>query len=324
MSAPALSIVLAVTNAGAVRDGSLTCALGALQQSVAALASGLTCEVIVVLPAGATALWGDNVADPHVRCVRAEVGALTPVMWGTGLRAATGRVVAFTTAQMQVSAAWAGALLGAINTGVDAGVVGTGGPIALQAPARSSSADERAGARADAAMLVRFHAFLPGRWPRVMSAHDIPGDNAAYLRAHLVEHEDLLRNGFWEVEFHRRFARAGKQLLMVPTALATAQGMANLHALREQRYAHGVAFGIARVARHGHSMLRIVLAAPLVPLVLLVRIARGARAAGVDPRRVRRALPAMLGLTISWAAGEAVGALRAAAGRGNQVTFAHE
>ena len=320
MSAPALSIVLAVTNVGAVRDGSLTCALGALQQSVAALASGLTCEVIVVLPEGATALWGDSVADPHVRCVRAEAGALTPVMWGTGLRAATGRVVAFTTAQMQVSAAWAGALLGAINTGVDAGVVGTGGPIALQAPARSARAD----ARADAAMLVRFHAFLPGRWPRVMSAHDIPGDNAAYLRAHLVEHEDLLRSGFWEVEFHRRFARAGKQLLMVPTALATAQGMADLHALREQRYAHGVAFGIARVARHGHSMLRIVLAAPLVPLVLLVRIARGARAAGVDPRRVRRALPAMLGLTISWAAGEAVGALRAAAGRGNQVTFAHE
>lgn len=70
--------------------------------------------------------------------------------------------------------------------------------------------------------------------------------------------------------------------------------------------------------------LSIVLAAPLVPLVLLVRIARGARAAGVDPRRVRRALPAMLGLTISWAAGKAVGALRAAAGRGHQVTFAHE
>ena len=74
--------------------------------------------------------------------------------------------------------------------------------------------------------------------------------------------------------------------------------------------------------------LSIVLAAPLVPLVLLLvllgRIARGARAAGVDPRRVRRALPAMLGLTTSWAAGKAVGALRAAAGRGNQVTFAHE
>ncbi|WP_411281020.1 hypothetical protein [Gemmatimonas sp.] len=323
MSAPTLSIVLAVTNAPAVRDDALNRALDALQRSVTALAGGIACEVIVVLPDGVTAPPNDIAACLHMRVVHAEAGALTPVLWGTGVRAASGRVVAFTTAQLQVGVSWAGALLEAIDTGVDAGVIGAGGPIAPPATERGAAAD----AAADAAMLVRFHAFLPGRWPRRMLADDIPGDNAAYVRAHLMEHQDLLCAGFWEVEFHRRFSRAGKQLLMVPEALATVQsspkGAVDLRTLREQRYAHGVTFGFTRVARHGQSTLRIVLAAPLVPLVLLARIVRRARAAGVDHGRVRRALPAMLWLTSAWAAGEAVGALRAAR-RGKQVTFAHE
>ncbi|WP_309671509.1 hypothetical protein [Gemmatimonas sp.] len=312
MNAPALSIVLAVSRDDALRDGSLAAALSAIAQSVAGVTGGLTHEVIVVA-ANAQGLPLPS-AVPSVRLVTVAPGALTPVNWGLGLRAATGRVVAFTTSQMCVSITWAGALLEAINRGVDAGVIGAGGPVALPSVASA----------ADAATLVRFSAFLPGRWPRVMSAHDIPGDNAAYLRAHLVEHEDLLQDGFWEVEFHRRFARAGKQLLMVPAALATAQGVVDLRALRAHRFAHAVSFGISRVDRHGHSALRIVLAAPLVPLVLAARIARRARAAGVEHGRIRRAIPAVLRLTIAWAAGEAVGAWRAAVGRGNQVTFAHE
>ena len=323
MSTVALSVVLAVTNEGAVRDGSLRGALGALEQSVSAVSGGLSCEVVVVLPAGATVPPPDTGLRVHTLYVHAELAALTPVMWGTGLRAATGRVVAFTTAQLRVAPAWATALMEALNPSVDAGVVGAGGPIALRDAAGSSIPD----AEDDAAILARFHAYLPGRWPRVAPAADIPGDNAAYLRARLLEYEDLLRDGFWEVEFHRRFARTGKQLLMVPAAFATVQGpmpgRAGFRALTEQRYAHGVAFGIARVARHGHSMLRIVLAAPVVPFVLLVRIARSARAAGVDAARVRRALPAMLRLTAAWARGEAVGARRAAR-PGNQVTFAHD
>ena len=314
MSDPALSIVLAVPHDDAVRDGSLAAALHAIAQSVAGVPSGLTYEVLVV---AANAPVQPLLPTRHIA---STPGALTPVLWGLGLRAASGRVVAFTTSQMRVSAPWAAALLDAISGGVDAGVVGAGGPIALPAVAPVAAAD----AATDAATLVRFSAFLPGRWPRVMSAHDIPGDNAAYLRAHLMEHDDPLRDGFWEIEFHRRFARAGKQLLMVPVALATAQGAVDLRALRAQRFAHAVSFGRSRVGRHHQSALRIVLAAPLVPLVLLARIARRARAAGVDGGRIRRALPAVLRLTTAWAAGEAVGAWQAAVGRGNQVTFAHE
>lgn len=314
MSDLALSIVLAVTHDDIVGHGSIAASvaasLEAIARSVAVLSDGLAYEVIVV--------GADETASlplpTHTSVVGAPHGALTPVLWGLGLRAARGRVVAFTTSQMRVSVAWAGALIGAITSGVDAGVVGAGGPIALPTVASD----------ADAAVLVRFSAFLPGRWPRVTAVHDIPGDNAAYLRAHLVDHEDLLRDGFWEVEFHHRFARTGKQLLMVPAALATAQGAVDLRTLRAQRYAHAVSFGMSRVSRHGESALRILLSAPLVPVVLLVRIARRARAGGVDRGRIQRALPAVLRLTTAWAAGEAVGACRAATGRANQVTFAHE
>ncbi len=318
MSAPALSIVLAVPHGAADRDASLGASLSAIARSAAGLADGLSYEVIVV----ATDARLPSLPEPlqqtmqHTSAIVAPRGALTPVMWGIGLRAARGRVVAFTTSQMRVGATWASALLEAINGGVDAGVIGAGGPITLGADASDPEAD--------AAVLVRFSAFLPGRWPRVTTTPDIPGDNAAYLRAHLVEHEDLLRDGFWEVEFHRRFARAGKQLLMVPAVVATAEGAVDLRTLRAHRYAHAVSFGMSRVSRHGHSMLRLVLSAPLVPVVLLLRIARRARAAGVDRARIQRALPAVLRLTTAWAAGEAVGAFRAATGRGDQVTFAHE
>lgn len=320
MNEPALSIVVAVPYAerDGSCDGSLAESLEAIAGSVHGLADGLAYEVIVVA-ADASVLSGAPLTPPfsaHTSTLVAPRAALTPVMWGIGLGAARGRVVAFTTTHMRVSATWARALIDEINRGVDAGVIGAGGPIALGTDA---SAPE-----ADAAVLVRFSAFLPGRWTRVTTTGDIPGDNAAYLRAHLVEHEDLLRDGFWEVEFHRRFARAGKQLLMVPAALATAADAVDVRTLRAQRYAHATSFGMSRVSRHGQSALRLLLSAPLVPMVLLWRIVRRARAAGVERARLRRALPAVLRLTTAWAAGEAVGAYRAATGHGNQVTFAHE
>ena len=191
MSTPELSVVIAVVDAAALGNGSLTAALDAL----AASCMRVSYEIIAVLPDMSAETSVPPSMRDGVHVLHAPSGALTPVMWGAGLHVARGRVVAFTTAQMRVGIDWAPSLLRALDTRDDKSIVGAGGPIEL------GTTD---GAATDAAYFVRFSAFLPGLWNCVAPAADIPGDNAAYLRTALLQHKDLLTDGFWEVEFHRR------------------------------------------------------------------------------------------------------------------------
>ena len=259
-------------------------------------------EIIAVLPDMSAETSVPPSMRDGVHVVHAPSGALTPVMWGAGLHVALGRVVAFTTAQMRVGVDWAPSLLRALDTRDDESIVGAGGPIEL------GTTD---GAATDAAYFVRFSAFLPGLWNCIAPAADIPGDNAAYLRTALRQHEDLLTDGFWEVEFHRRFARGGRTLQMVPSAVATFTGRINVREMLAQRFAHAIEFGITRVARRGVSRLRVFVAAPLVPFVLLLRIVRRVAVARANLARLAIAMPWLVLFTGAWAVGEPVGAWRA-------------
>ncbi len=125
----------------------------------------------------------------------------------------------------------------------------------------------------------------------------------------LRRHDDLVREGFWEVEFHHRFERDGDVLRIEPDAIATLAGPVAFGRLLRRRFRHAREFGATRVRRHGASRLRLVAAAPAVPVILLARIRRRARAEPRGRRSFRRALPRLLLLTAAWAAGEAVGAL---------------
>jgi hypothetical protein len=158
---------------------------------------------------------------------------------------------------------------------------------------------------------VRFSAFLPesvGNDVRVV--RDIPGDNAAYLRSAILRHEDLLAEGFWEVEFHRRFERDGHALRLLPDAGSTMRGPVDFTAAVGQRFQHAAEFGASRVRRHGESVWRVALVAPLVPLLLIMRIGR--RVLPHSPYRMPFAtsLPWLVVLSVAWAVGEAVGAVR--------------
>jgi hypothetical protein len=264
--------------------------------------TGLSAELIVVGagPQGFGELPRGGFTG--IRTKQCPEDALTPVLWGEGVRLARGRLVAFTTDQMRVSPGWARSLLVAASDGV----AGVAGPIDL---------GPNTGATTAAAYFLRFSAFAPERWPKAAPARDIPGDNAAYLREAVMRHADLLYDGFWEVEFHRRFEREGLSLQMTPDARATFVGPVSFGAMFRQRFRHGKEFGISRVLRHGESRAKLLLAAPLVPFVLMARI--GKRAAAV-PRTRGRFLAALMPLGVlagSWAAGEAAGALHAGARR---------
>lgn len=285
MNAPDISVILA-------KAGPAPRLVEAFR-AVAASCSGLAAEIIV---AGADV--GELPAElrDRVRCVAAPEARLVPERWGAGLVAATAPVVAFTTSQFNVSVGWAPTLLDAVRR--DDTIAGVAGTIGLAPGA----------AAADAAVyLLRYSAFLPGAAPVPTAVRDIPGDNAAYRRAALLAHPDLLARGFWEVEFHRRFT-IRERLLMLPETLSTFHGPVALGAMMRERFRHGAEFGASRVREHGQSRWRVIGAAPAVPLVLTARVARRARRRPAGARLLASCAPALLALAGAWAAGEAFGA----------------
>lgn len=296
MSEPELSVVLASSENVAAIEG----AIAALERGC----KGISTELILVRAGHGVPL---QVAQAHFSSVTIEhqsPGTLIPVLWGAGLRRATGRIVAFTSDQMQVGPSWGRSLMDAMEPGI----AGVGGPIDLGPRSRAATA---------AAWFLRFSMFTPAVWPSASRARDIPGDNAAYLREAVVRHEDLLREGFWEVEYHRRFERDGLGLQMVPAAVATLVGPVRFRTMFAQRFRHGREFGDSRVRRHGESRAKLVLSAPFVPLILLARIGRRVYSARGNRPRFLRALPGLSILAAAWAAGEAVGALRPIARHGD-------
>lgn len=272
-------------------------AVGAALASLRDTCEGICTEFIVVSAGAAelSSIPGAELLPGGIRIEHRPPGTLTPVLWGVGARIARGRLIGFTTDQLRVGRPWAGSLLEAIH----AGAVGAGGPINVTPGAAPAVL---------ATHLVRFSGFSPAAWPTRTRAADIPGDNAIYRRDALIRHGDLLEEGLWEFEFHRRFERSGEFLEMIPGALATMTTPQPFGSMLRQRYRHAKRFSASRVHRHGVSRLRLLFAAPVVPLVLLARIGRRAAAEGAAGRFVV-AFPWLTLLTAVWALGEASGAI---------------
>ena len=183
-----------------------------------------------------------------------------------------------------------------------AGAAGAGGPIDLEPGSDAATA---------ATYFIRFSAFSPHLWRAPGPARDVAGDNAAYQREALLRHADLLGEGFWEVEFHRRFERDGNTLRMEPGARASMVGPIAFGPVLRQRYHHAKEFGRSRVERHGEWRLKLLLSAPLVPIRLVSRVAFRALSVSEKRRPFFGALPRLVLLSAAWAAGEATGAIRA-------------
>ncbi len=286
MSAPPrLSIVVACIEAERTIAGCLA--------SLAEATRGLPVEVIVAHASAVgfaervLALW------PGARIVSSPPGALVPRLWGDGLKAARGGVVAFTLGQCRLAPGWARALL----EPVEAGASGAGGPLAL---------DPDSGVVDWAVYLLRYSAFAPpvagGR------VAEVAGDNAAYDRGALERHGSTVAAEFWEVDLHRRVRAEGGHLRMVPEAIAAFGRSFSFGTIFRHRFTHGRHAGAFRASTGAASAARIVLAAPLVPVVLAGRCLM--RAAGRRELRWRAviAVPVLLALGAAWAAGEAVGA----------------
>jgi hypothetical protein len=255
---------------------------------------GIEAELIVAHAASVAVPDGGDA--PLLRRVAGGPDALVPELWGLGIEAASGQVVALTIPECRVPPEWAERLLAAIG----AGVAGAGGGFMLAAGADLVTR---------ATFFLRYSAYLP---PAASERRqEIAGDNAAYEAGALRRHRRSLAHGFWEVEFHRLLRADGAVLEFAPGPTATFYGPIRLASMWHQRLEHGRRFAAWRVREVGAARWRIVCVAPLVPALLTARVVRRLRGRPGMIRQALPALPVVFVLAVAWAAGEAAGAWRA-------------
>lgn len=282
-AAPSLSIVVAV------KDGGEN-----IPAMLAALRTHGEAVEIIICTAGPAPHFDEDV---HVALVPMAPNTLIPVLWSAGIRRARAQAVALTTGEFIPSNDWVSQLRKADLERF----VGVGGAI---------DNDPQASPKNWAIFFLRYSAFaLP---LRKGETDEIAADNAVYNRDAVLEHSDLLDEGFWEPSFHRRFRFAGRTLTLDPDLLVVHHATVSFQSFAQQRYLHGRAYGWERASRAGTLRnLLLIAASPLVaPLILARSIARN----GKRPRYRAKLVPAfpwLVCFTLAWAAGEAGGYLSA-------------
>lgn len=286
MSAPSLSVVVAVQMA---------------QQNLPEIVRRLACErhpevEFLVCHTDADPDVPRMLADQrNVRVLPGLRGSLIPHLWRDGILAARHATVAVTTAHCIPEDDWVPCLL---RTDMRS-VAGIGGVI-------ENHPDSDA--KGWAIFLLRYISFAPPQAARQVD--EIAADNAAYRRADILRHPDLLQKGFWEPSFHARFRAAGEALALEPGLRVTHSNRYGAWQFFGQRLAHGREFGLARAARlQWFKRILLIALSPLLPLVFLRKIVATARRHPRHGRQLRRAFPWLLFFLLGWGLGEARGYL---------------
>lgn len=247
---------------------------------------------VIICTAGPVPHLGD---DAKVILVPMPPDTLIPLLWSAGIRRARAKAVALTTGEFIPSDNWVSQLL---KADLDR-FVGIGGAI---------DNDPRASPRNWAIFFLRYSAFaLPLRGGET---YEIAADNAVYNREAILEHPDLLDEGFWEPSFHRRFSSAGRKLTLDPDLVVVHHATVSFRSFARQRHLHGRAYGSERASRA--STLRNLLLIAASPLVSPLILARSIARSGKRPRYRAKLFPAfpwLVCFTLAWAAGEARGYL---------------
>lgn len=248
--------------------------------------------------------------SPNVSSLKADTASLVPHLWRDGIRAARGTRVALTTATCLPASDW-------VDRARDADVAcwpGIGGVI---------DCDRGASAADHAVFFLRYSGFLPGG-----SAHDvdeIAADNAVYSRHAILEHVDLLDDGFWEPSFHARFRKAGLTLRLDPALRVTHVGGALPSAFAGHRFLHGRQYGRDRTqSLRTSKAVALLFASALVPAITLARIVVRVAKRPNYAMRLLKSSPWLLWFVFAWSAGEAAGYRDTVAGRWALATNARD
>ncbi len=231
-----------------------------------------------------------------MRWLAAPQTALIPHLWAIGMAAATGEVVAITTAHFTPAPDWI-AQIRAAHRRLDS--IGIAGPID---PPRGGSLGDWA------TYFLRYSTAFA--YSRELDIHDLIGDNASYKRVALQAHADAIGAGFWEPQFHRLVLAEGKRLTFIPSMRITQRHSFGIRRFCSQRMHHGRHYGRDRM-RGKSALYRTagVLLSPLIPVVLLGKLLwrLSYRPAYVLP--FLASLPVLLLFICAWAWGELQGYL---------------
>ena len=292
--APMLSLAIAVQGAQA----NLPEILGALPTDAAG-----RLEILLCLAAD-DPLPASLPARPDLHVIRGRADALIPELWRDGFVAARGEWVATLTAHCPPRPDWLAQALSLIAA-ADARAAAFGGAIL---------ADESSGRVTRAIQLLRYAD--AGSVAERRAVDDLSADNAIYRRAAVLNCADLLADGFWEPNYHRRFRAAGLNLELVPGLEVLHRNRYSARAFMRQRRRHGRVFGRHRSeGRPALARAAMLAASPAAFPVFALKQTRKILSRPELRRGSRGSLGLFFLFLANWCLGEMAGYADALAGR---------
>jgi hypothetical protein len=233
---------------------------------------------------------------PWVCWSQAASNSLIPHLWGSGMAKSRGEIIAITTAHFTPAPDWIVALRQAHARWECWAVGGRIDP------------PRRGGPVSWAIYFLRYSAYLAYRQEQLVP--DVAGDNASYKRVAFKSFPNLLRDGFWELDLHRRLSAEGRAPVFVPGIRVTQRHSFGFWCFLSQRFRHGKQFGRSR-GKRWVTVLRLgaAIAFPVIPALFLSKIVLRVVRSGQHIGRLLSALPALVCFLLAWAAGEACGYL---------------
>jgi hypothetical protein len=255
-------------------------------------------EIIVADRCGGETAARVQREHPSVKLIRAEAldhRPTVPELRMMGVREASGNIVAVIEEHCAAPPHW----LETISKAFCGGQVAIGGPIL-------DSNFERI--RDWVVYFSEYHNYLPP-WPDG-ERRQLNGANIAYSRRKLLEHEDVLSSGYWEVVLHPRLAKDGGSFAAVSRMGVHHTGPFDFGYYLGQRYLLSRVWGgTQRKQVSASKRLLYLVAAPLFPPLLLARIASRVLRSEVPVTKLAAALPLLVPVALAYVAGEWLGYL---------------
>lgn len=281
---PELSIVIAAPKS---RPTLVECLAAIARQS-----EGRACETLVVTN-DANDARSVRAKFPQLRVIEAERAALIPELWGKGVRASRGRVIALSTVSCIPAENWVAEILRAHQ----------------QPHAAIGGAIENARDAAWVDWAIYFVRYTAYMLPFREGPLEVPGDNGSYKRAAIADQMEWIRaQGFWEAPVNARLKAQRQTLWGDPRIIVYHKRAFTLGEFARQRWAHGRLFGKMR-AQQSAPVRRLfyLLTAPAIPFVFLARIFRNVFVKRTHRFDLVRALPLVVWFLLCWALGEFTG-----------------
>ena len=264
--------------------------------SLAEQAAEIDAEVIVVTPRPEE--YGARIKSlfPWVRIVSDPEITKIPALRRRGVQEASGKYVAIIEEHCSAGPDWLKQTLTAFERGNYAAV---GGAITDYGYDRT---------RDWVVYFIEYNGALP---PVAAGETDNLNDaNIAYPRNLLLEHVDLLDDGYWPMTLHPTRLAKGRKLLSVPEMVVYHRGPFDFFYYLHQRFLFSRAFAGVRAQNQSPvRRLAYLLAAPVIPFMLLGRIGRTVIAKRCRVGEFLRSLPLTVPALTVLVAGEWVGCL---------------